>query len=133
MALSTASMGDLAMVTPGPPWPMVAPVESPTLDGGALQGGTGVEVVGAGLWLGDDNGSLLQDLVMCGTSTGIPGSTTPGNAAPAPESSGVVDPGVSGLHLSGSPGILLLPINWRRVGDKVESACSRVTATKRLL
>jgi hypothetical protein len=41
-------------------------------------------VVGVGTELGDDAGSSLQDLVMCGTSAGIPGSVVPGDTAPAP-------------------------------------------------
>jgi hypothetical protein len=37
------------------------------------------------------------------------------------------------MYMLGSPGFLLLPINWRWVGDEAESACSWVTIAERLL
>jgi hypothetical protein len=40
---------------------------------------------------------------------------------------------MSRLRLPGSPDFLPLPINWRLVGDEVESACSQVTIAERLL
>jgi hypothetical protein len=70
---------------------------------------------------------------VCGAGAGIPGSAAVGDTTPTPGSSSVVGPGVSRLYLPGSPGSLPLPINWRRVGDVTESACSQVAATKRLL
>jgi hypothetical protein len=42
--------------------------------GGTSWGAAGVGVVGVGPQLGDDVGSLLQDLVMCSDGAGIPGS-----------------------------------------------------------
>jgi hypothetical protein len=42
--------------------------------GGAPHGATGTEVADAGPWLGDSARSLLQDLMVCGTDAGVPGS-----------------------------------------------------------
>jgi hypothetical protein len=60
---------------------------------------------------------------MRGTGTGVPRSTTPGNATSAPGSSGTAGLGVSGLLLQSSLGFLPPPINWRRVQDNVEFTC----------
>jgi hypothetical protein len=126
------SMGDLTVVAPGSQRSVVVPVPGVPSVGGTSQGTASIEVVGAGPQLGEDVGSLLQDLVIRGTAVGAPESDAPGDAVPAPESSGGVGLGASGLYLSSSPGFLPPPINWRRVGDKAESACSRVTAAERL-
>jgi hypothetical protein len=40
-------------------------------------------VVGTSPQLGDGVGSLLWDLVICGTNAGVPGSAVLGDAAPA--------------------------------------------------
>jgi hypothetical protein len=52
--------------------------------GGTSWGAAGVGVVGVGPQLGDDVGSLLQDLVMCSDGAGIPRSAAPGDAAQPP-------------------------------------------------
>jgi hypothetical protein len=70
---------------------------------------------------------------MHGTDIGVPESAVPGDTASAPGSSGATGPGVSGLFLSGSPGFLPPPINWRWVGDEVEFECSQVTTVERML
>jgi hypothetical protein len=64
---------------------------------------------------------------------GILGSAAPGDAAPAPRSLDTMGLGVSGLHLSVSPNFSPSPIDWRQVGDKVESTCSHVATTEMLL
>jgi hypothetical protein len=101
--------------------------------GGAPQGVTDVEVADAGPWLGGSARSLSHDLVVRGTGAGIPESATLGDEAPAPGSSSVMGPGISGLYLPSSPGSPPPPINWRRVGDEVESVYSQVTTVERLL
>jgi hypothetical protein len=120
--------GDLAVVSLGSPWPVVAPVKSlasegPTSEawvepvlgmsgaGVASQGTTSIEVVGAGARIGDDAESMLRDLVMCDTEAGVPRSPASDDVAPAPGSSGAMGLVVSGLHLSGSPGFPPLPFN----------------------
>jgi hypothetical protein len=100
---------------------------------GVSPGSTSVEVDGASPWLGDDAGSLLRDFVRRGTCIGVPGSAAPGDTAPAPGSSGTTSLGLFGLPMSGSPGFSPLPIDWRRVGYEVESTCSQVVTTERLL
>jgi hypothetical protein len=77
--------------------------------------------------------SSLQDLVVRGTGVGIPRSVAPGDAALAHGSSSTVGLGISRLYLPGSLGSPPPPINWRRVGDEAESACSQVTAMETLL
>jgi hypothetical protein len=66
--------------------------EAPDADG-TLLGAVSVEVDGASPWLRDDVGRLSQDWVMCGADIGAPGSTTLGDATPAP--------GTSGAHTRG--------------------------------
>jgi hypothetical protein len=83
MVSSIVSMGDLAEVTPGSQQLVVVPVPRVPSAGGATQGATGVGVVGASPQLGDGIGSLLWDLVIRGTSAGVPGSAVLGDAAPA--------------------------------------------------
>jgi hypothetical protein len=83
MVSSIVSMGDLAEVTPGSQRLVVVPVSGVPSAGGATQGATGVGVVGASPQLGDGVGSLLWDLVICGTNAGVPGSAVLGDAAPA--------------------------------------------------
>jgi hypothetical protein len=78
---------------------------------GASLGAIGVEVDRAYPCPSNDTGGLFHDLVMHGTSLGMPGSTAPGDAIPAPESSGAVGPGVAGLLLPGSLGFLPPPID----------------------
>jgi hypothetical protein len=90
-------------------------------------------VVGASPKLGDCTGSLLWDVVKRGTDAGVPGSAIPGDVALVPGSSGATGAGVFRLYLPGSLGFLPLPINWRWVGEKAESACLRVATAKRLL
>jgi hypothetical protein len=101
-------------------------------DGTSL-GAVGVEVDGAGPRPCDDTRGLLRDLVMRGTSLGMPRSTTLGDATPAPRSSSAVGPGVARLLLLGSSSFPPLPINWRWVEDNIEFACSQVAIAERLL
>jgi hypothetical protein len=91
---------------------------------GAPQGVADTEVADTGPRLGDKARSLLQDLVVRDAGVGIPESATPGDATPAPGSLSTVSPWVSGLYLPDSPGAPPPPINWRRVEDEAESACS---------
>jgi hypothetical protein len=84
--------------------------EAPGADGTSL-GAIGVEVDGASLFPGDGAGGFLKDSVMRGTGISAPRSTAPGDATPAPGSSGAAGPGVPRLHLSGSPDSPLLPID----------------------
>jgi hypothetical protein len=72
MVSSTLSVGDLAVVTPCSLQPVVVPVPGVACAGGASQGVTGVVVVGADTQVGDDTGSLLQNLMMRGTDAGVP-------------------------------------------------------------
>jgi hypothetical protein len=81
-------------------------------------------VDGANPQLSDDIRGLLWDLVRRGANIVDPGSAALGDAAQTLGSSGAAGPGVSGLHLPGSPGFTPLPTDWRRVGDEVEFACS---------
>jgi hypothetical protein len=111
---------------------MVSISEVPSA-GSALQGTTGQDVVGSGPRLGDDVKSTLWDLVVRGAGTGVFRSATSGDTTPALRSSRTGGPGMSGLCLLGPPGFLPPPINWRRVGDEVESACPQVAAVERLL
>jgi hypothetical protein len=75
------------------------------------QGATGIEMAGADVFE----------------------SVAPGDAAPAPGSSGAMSPGLHGPYLSGSPGSSSPPINWRRVENEAESACSQVATMEWLL
>jgi hypothetical protein len=61
------------------------------------------------------------------------GAGVSGGAALALRSLSTVGPGISGLFLLGSPGSSFPPINWRRVEDEAEFACSQVTTAERLL
>jgi hypothetical protein len=149
VALAT-SVDDLVVVAPGPPWPTAAPVESPMLvetmseaweelapvmsgADGVSQCAASTEVDGAGPQLGDDEEGLLLDLVRRGANIDVLGSAATHNVAPAPGSSGIVSPRESGLPLPGSPGFLPPHIDWRRVRDEVESACSQVATMERLV
>jgi hypothetical protein len=116
MVLSTVSTSDLAVVTSGLPRPVVAPVPGVPGAGGASQGATSVKAVGTGPRLGDDVGSLLRHLVIHGAGVSVPGSVALGDVAPAPVSSSVADPVVSGQYMLGSPVFLPPPTNWRWVG-----------------
>jgi hypothetical protein len=87
-------------------------------------------VVAADPQLGDDVRISLWDLVMSGAGIGVLGSAISGDTAPAPGSSCAAGPGVSRLYLSGSPGFLPPPINWRRAGDEAEIVCSWVATTE---
>jgi hypothetical protein len=69
--------------------------------------------------LGDDDGSLCCDLVVCGAGPGAPWCTTLGNTVPAPGSSIAMAPGVAILLLPGSPGLSPPPIKWGQVEDSV--------------
>jgi hypothetical protein len=139
VALLVASLGNLSVVTSGLRWPPVAPVESPTLvertseareelapmmpsADGVSKGTASVEVDGASPQLSDEARGLLRDLVKQGADIDVPGSPTLGDAAPAPGSSGIVSPGVSGLPLLGSLGFS--PPPRRCVGDEADSAGS---------
>jgi hypothetical protein len=68
-----------------------------------------------------------------GTGAGVSGGAALGGAALALRSSSTVGPGISGLFLLGSLGSSSPPINWRRVEDEAEFACSQVTTAERLL
>jgi hypothetical protein len=150
VASSDARVGDLAMVLLGYPRPVVAPWETPAPEepslesqeapvlempgaDGASLGAASVEVDGASPQPSDDIGSLLRDFMMCGADIGVPGSTAPGDAAPAPRPSGIAGLGVSELLLPGSPYFPPPPIDWRRVEENVEFMCSQVVTTERLL
>jgi hypothetical protein len=111
VASSTVSTDDLAVVTLGLPHPVVALVPGVSGASGGSQGATDIKVVGTRPQLGNDAGSLIRDLMMHSVITGVPGSAVLGDVAPAPGSSGVVGPGVSGLYLSGSLDFLTPPIN----------------------
>jgi hypothetical protein len=63
--------------------PMMASGLAVPSAGGASQGTTDIEVVGAGPRLGDDARNLLQDLVARTAGTGISGSAALGDAASA--------------------------------------------------
>jgi hypothetical protein len=137
VALSAVSVGDLAMVPLGSRQPVLAPLDSlaseeptweapeapaqETLDADhASLGPTNIKVDGADPQPSDDTRGLLQHLVMHGANIGVRGSTTPGDAALAPSSSGTAGPRLSELLLLGSVGFLRSPIKWRRVGDHAE-------------
>jgi hypothetical protein len=92
--------------------------------GSAQQGATGAKVADIGPWVGDSARTLLLDLVVHDTGAGVPGSAALGDLAPVPGSSSTMGLGVSGLYLPGSPSAPPPPINWRRVEDEAESACS---------
>jgi hypothetical protein len=62
-----------------------------------------------------------------------PGCTAPGDAVPAPQFPGVVDPRVTGLGLSGSLSSLPSPVDWGQVEDSLEQACSQFAAADILL
>jgi hypothetical protein len=104
--------------------PVVASAMEVPGAGGAPQGATGAKVADAGPQPSDYAKSLLQDLVVRGAGADVPRIAALGDVASAPGSSSTVSPGVSGPYLPGSPGALLPPINWRRVEDEAESACS---------
>jgi hypothetical protein len=57
--------------------------EEPGADG-PLLGAISIKVDGPGPQPDDDVGGPLHDLGVCGTGLGIPGSTAPGDAIPAP-------------------------------------------------
>jgi hypothetical protein len=110
-----------------------APVqEMPDADDASL-GDTSVKVDGAGPQPSDYIRGSLWDLMMRGTYIGVPGSTTPGDVAPAPGSTRVTVPGVSELLLPGSPSFPPPPIDWRWVGNDAEFTCSRFATMERLL
>jgi hypothetical protein len=56
-----------------------------------------------------------------------------GDVALAPRSLGAMSPGLPREYLPGSPSSVSLPINKRRVENKVESMCSQVATAERLL
>jgi hypothetical protein len=62
---------------------------------------------------GDNVRSPLCDLVVCGASLVTPEHTNPGNAIPAPRSSGTGDLGITKLLLPGPPGSSSPSIDWR--------------------
>jgi hypothetical protein len=62
-----------------------------------------------------------------------PASAAPGDTTSATGSSGAMGSEVSELLLLGSTGSLPPPIDWRRVEDNMEFACSQVTDAERLL
>jgi hypothetical protein len=76
--------------------------EAPGADG-ALPDATGIEVDGADPQLGDDTEGSIRGLAMRDGRMGVLGSTSPGDASPAPRSSDAAGLGVSGLLLPGSP------------------------------
>jgi hypothetical protein len=80
---------------------------------GTSLGAVSVEVDGASLQPDDDIGGLLRDWVMFTVGIGAPGTTTSGDAIPAPGSSSAAGPWVSELLLLASPGFLPSPIDWR--------------------
>jgi hypothetical protein len=147
VASSNARVGDLAMVLLGYPRPVVAPWETPAPEepspesqeapvlempgaDGASLGAASVEVDGASPQPRDDIGSLLRDFMMCGADIGVPGSTAPGDAAPAPRPSGIVGLGVSELLLPGSPAFhprLSTGGGWRRT----RSSCVHRSSPRR--
>jgi hypothetical protein len=100
---------------------------------GTSPGAASVKVDDVGPQPSDDIGRLLRDLVIRGTGIGVPESAALGDVAPTPGSSGDAGLGVSGLLLPGSPSFPPPPIDWRRVGDEVEFACSQVASAERLL
>jgi hypothetical protein len=112
-----------------------APVPVSEVSGadGASLGAANVEVDGASPQPSDDTESSLQELVMRGSGFSVPRSAAPDDAAPIPGSPGTMCLGVSRLILLGSPNFLPPPINWRRVEDNAEFACSQVTTAERLL
>jgi hypothetical protein len=83
MASSTASVGGLAVITPGSQRLVVLSVLGVPSAGGTPQGTSSVEVVGAGPWLDDDTGSLLWGLVVRISGAGVFESPVMGDAAPA--------------------------------------------------
>jgi hypothetical protein len=96
-------------------WEALVPqVQEMSSTDGALLGAFSVELDGASP---DDTSGLLQDMVMCGANIGVLGSGAPGDATPTLGCSGTVGLGISALLLPGSPGFLLLPIDWRQVED----------------
>jgi hypothetical protein len=111
---------------------MMSVLEVPSA-GGTSQGTASVKEVGVAPLLCDDARNLLWDLVARSTSAGVSGSAAPGDAAPAPGSSGGTGLGVSGLYLPSSFSSSHPPINWSQVGDETESACSLVATAERLL
>jgi hypothetical protein len=70
---------------------------------------------------------------MCDGRMGVPSSAAPCDASPTSESLDTTGPGVSGLLLTGSPGLLPPPIDWRQVEGNAELTCSQVTDVERLL
>jgi hypothetical protein len=59
----------------------------------------------------DDARGLHHDLVVRGASPGTPRCVSLGDMALALRSSGIVGPGVTGLLLPDSPGLVFLPFN----------------------
>jgi hypothetical protein len=78
-------------------------------------------------------GGLCLDLMVCSPVPSMPGSTAWGDAVPTLKPLGVADLGVTELGLPRNPDLLSPPTSRRQVGNSVEQACSRVTATDRLL
>jgi hypothetical protein len=78
-------------------------------------------------------GGLCLDLMVCSPVPSMPGSTAWGDAVPTLKSLGVADLGVTELGLLRNPDLLSPPTSRRQVGNSVEQACLRVTATDRLL
>jgi hypothetical protein len=72
-------------------------------------------------------------MVVCSPGARLFGGTAPGDALPAPESTGVVDPGVTKLGLLGSPGEPSPPVTWRQAEGSTEQVCSWVVTTDMLL
>jgi hypothetical protein len=79
--------------------------------GGALQGASDTEMVGVG----------------------ISGDVALGDVALDPGFLGAMSPGLPGQYLSGSPGSVSPPINWRHVENKAEFECLQVATAERLL
>jgi hypothetical protein len=64
---------------------------------GASLGVVGAAVDGEGPQPGDDAGSSLHDLVLCGTGLGMLRITAPGDVTPTPGSSGDTGSGVASV------------------------------------
>jgi hypothetical protein len=141
-------MGDLDIIPSSSPQPAAVPRETPMSaawevlvlqvqemsgDDGALLGAVRIEVDGAIPRPGNDARGSLWDSVMHGASIGAPRSAALGDVTTTPESSGVTDLVGSRLLLPGSLSFPPLPIDWRRVEDNVEFACSHVAIVEWLL
>jgi hypothetical protein len=80
---------------------------------GVPLGAVSIEVDDADPRPGNDAGSLLRHLAVCNANLGTLGRTDPGDAIPAPRSSGALGPKITGLLLSGPPGSSSPSIDWR--------------------